>query len=174
MNGLSALLLASLLAQSPGPDPAGTPEPSPAAAPSTDGPVAVTTRLSPDPSLVGDLLELHVIAAFPRGYSVNLPIGLDLGQVELVESRELEPESSGEGMRREFVLVLQHFDVGEAKIRSFPLTYVDPEGEVQTVQVPAVSFTVTEQLINESDPQRVGSQSARARPISSGLSSWMK
>ncbi len=156
MTSLGALLLASLLAQSPSPGPGPGPAPTSSAAPSTDGPVAVTTRLTPDPSLVGDLLELHVIAAFPRGYSVNLPIGLDLGAIELVESRELEPESSGEGMRREFVLVLQHFAVGEARVPSFPLTYVDPQGEVQTVPVPAVSFTVTEQLINESDPQRVG------------------
>jgi len=56
-------------APDPGPDPGGqaapspapAPAPSPAPAATRDAPITVTTRLTPDPSHVGDLLELEVI-----------------------------------------------------------------------------------------------------------------
>ncbi len=139
---IRALALAMVLAQ--GPAPVSDP----------DAPIAVTTRLSPDPSHVGDLLRLEVIAAYPQGFSVNLPIGLDLAPLEVVDVQEGEAQSSGTGLRKTFTVTLQHFGVGEAQIPSFPLTYVDLEGQVETMGVPGRKFTVESLLANEPDPQR--------------------
>ncbi len=122
--------------------------------PLTEGPVAVTARISPDPSQVGDLIKLELTAAYPAGYTVNLPLGLKLDPLHLVSVDEAEPESTGQGFRKIFTLTLQHFAVGEAKVPAFPLTYLGPDGAVQTVQVPATGFTVSSLLANEPDPKR--------------------
>lgn len=164
-----AAILAMLLAQGPGTPPADPPPTEPANAPTApappatpvgaevsdpDAPVAVTTRLSPDPSHIGDLLRLEVIAAYPQGFSVNLPIGLDLAPLEVVGVEEGEPESSGVGLRKTFTVTLQYFDVGEAQVPAFPLTYVDLEGSVETLTVPGRKFTVESLLANEVDVVR--------------------
>src|SRR5690606_17727701 len=120
----------------------------------SDGPVAVTTRLTPDPSNVGDLLVLEVVAAYPRDVRVNLPTRLSLDPLHHVRTEDDEPEPTGDGLRKTFRIVLQHFEVGQATIPSFPLTYVDAEGAVHTVQIPARTFTVESLLANEDDPQR--------------------
>jgi hypothetical protein len=117
-------------------------------------PIAITTRLGPDPSHVGDLLTLEVVAAYPPGFSVNLPIGLSLGEIEVVSAEPSEPESSGTGLRKTFVLTLQQFATGEQEVPSFPLTWVTPDGDVQTLSVPSVRFTVDSLLANEVDPKR--------------------
>jgi hypothetical protein len=122
----------------------------------SDGPVAVTTRLSPDPSNVGDLLVLEVVAAYPRDVRVNLPTRIDLAPLHHVRTEEGEAEATGDGLRKTFRIELQHFEVGPATIPSFPLTYVDAEGAVHTVQIPARAFTVESLLANETDPQRRG------------------
>ncbi|MBX7080839.1 MAG: hypothetical protein K1X88_16695 [Nannocystaceae bacterium] len=118
-----------------------------------DSPVAVTTRLSPDPSHVGDILTLEITAAFPRGYSVNLPIGVTFAPLHLVDLSEGEPEVTGEGLRKTFTVRLQHFAPGPAQVPSFTLTYVDEAGAVQTAAVPAVPLQVDSLLANEADPQ---------------------
>jgi len=144
---------------------AGTPSPAAAAAAEperssapvvSDGPVAVTTRLSPDPSNVGDLLVFEVMAAHPRDVRVNLPTRLSFEPLHHVRTEEGEPEPTGDGLRKTFRIELQHFEVGEAQIPSFPLTYVDAEGGVHTVQIPARPFTVESLLVNEDDPKRRG------------------
>jgi hypothetical protein len=122
----------------------------------SDGPVAVTTRLAPDPSNVGDLLVLEVVAAHPRDVRVNLPTRIDFAPLHHVRTEEGEPEATGDGLRKTFRIELQCFEVGPATIPSFPLTYVDAEGAVHTVQIPARSFTVESLLANEDDPQRRG------------------
>ncbi|MEM9456686.1 MAG: hypothetical protein AAGF11_21090 [Myxococcota bacterium] len=122
----------------------------------SDGPVAVTTRLSPDPSNVGDLLVFEVVAAYPRDVRVNLPTRLNFEPLHHVRTEEGEPEPTGDGLRKTFRIELQHFEVGTAQIPSFPLTYVDAEGGIHTVQLPARSFTVESLLVNEDDPQRRG------------------
>ncbi|MCB9700581.1 MAG: hypothetical protein H6711_01675 [Myxococcales bacterium] len=118
--------------------------------------MVVTTKISPDPSSVGDLLVMEVIAAYPAGYRVNLPIGVDFAPLHLVSIDEGEPESTGQGFRKVFKVTLQHFDVGEAKVPGFPLTYVGADGQVETVKVAPRSFTVESLLANEADPQRRG------------------
>lgn len=145
----------------PVPAPAPVPADSPAApvpadmsAPAPDGPVAVTAKISPDPSQVGDLIKLELTAAYPAGYTVNLPLGLKLDPLHVVQVDESEPESTGQGFRKIFTLTLQHFAVGDAKVPAFPLTYLGPDGAVQTVSVPATSFTVSSLLANEPDPKR--------------------
>lgn len=130
-------------------DPPATAQPVPAG----ETPVAVTTRLEPDPSNVGDLLTLEVVAAFPRNVSVNLPTGLELPGLHVVSVEASDPESTGTGLRKTFTVVLQHFDVGEGTIPSFPLTWVDAEGGVHTQPVPARTFTVESLLANEADPE---------------------
>ena len=147
------------------PDPQDSPAaqpPGPAdmSAPLTDGPVAVTAKISPDPSQVGDLIKLELTAAYPAGYTVNLPLGLKLDPLHLVQVDEAEPESTGQGFRKIFTLTLQHFAVGEAKVPAFPLTYLGPDGAVQTVQVPPSAFTVASLLANEPDPKRQGEDPA--------------
>ncbi|MBC8067553.1 MAG: hypothetical protein IAG13_04395 [Deltaproteobacteria bacterium] len=114
----------------------------------------MSTRLSPDPSHVGDLLTLEVIAAYPRGYSVNLPIGVKLDPLHVVAVEEGEPEATGEGLRKTFTVQLQHFAPGPASVPGFVLTWVDERGAIQTLAVPAVAFTVDALLANEAEPQR--------------------
>lgn len=127
-----------------------------ATAPTAIAPVGVTTRIDPEPSNIGDVLEYQVVAAFPRGYSVNLPSVLSLEPLHLLETAESEPEPTGEGLRKTFTLRLQHFGVGEAQVPGFPLTYVTPEGQVETVEVPPKAFTVESLLANEAEPTRRG------------------
>lgn len=124
------------------------------AAEPADAPIAVTTRLSPDPSHVGDMLTLEITAAFARGYSVNLPIGVKFEPLHLVDVTEGEPEITGEGLRKTFSVRLQHFAPGPAQTPSIALTYVDPQGAIQTVSVPPVAFTVEALLANEAEPTR--------------------
>jgi hypothetical protein len=140
---IGAMLLAVVLAAEPEP-----------AAPVADAPVAVTTRLSPDPSHVGDMLTLEVNAAFPRGYTVNLPIGVKLEPLHLVDVVESEPQATGEGLAKTFTIRLQHFAPGAATVPGFQLTYVDPQGAIQTIAVPPVPFTVDALLANEAEPER--------------------
>ena len=118
--------------------------------------VVVTTRLAPDPSHIGDLLTLEVVAAYPKGYTVSLPAGLDLAPLHVVDVAEGPVEPTGEGLRKVFSIRLQAFDVGELETPSFPLTYVDAEGNVQTVTVPPRAFTVERLTANELDPKRKG------------------
>lgn len=132
------------------------------AAPANDGaepsesPVATTSRITPDPSNIGDLLQYEVVAAYPRGVTVNLPSGLSFEPLHLVSVEESEPEVTGDGLRKTFTLQLQYFDVGEAQVPGFDLTYVDADGQVQTVGVPPKPFAVEALLANEADPQRKG------------------
>ncbi len=133
------------------------PAPAPTATPVvSDGPVAVTTRLSPDPSNVGDLLVLEVVAAYPRDVRVNLPTRLGLLPLHHVSTEEGEAEPTGEGLRKTFRILLQCFEVGPATIPSFPLTWIDAEGAVHSMVIPARPFTVESLLANETDPRRRG------------------
>lgn len=143
------------------PSVAGPSGPSAPSAPSVPsgtqaGPVVVTTRLTPESPSVGDLLQYEVTAAFPKGVTVNLPAVLKFDPLHLVGVNDPDPESTGEKLRKVFVIELQHFAVGEAKVPGFPLTYVDAQGQVQTVPVPAYPFAVEALLANEANPERRG------------------
>lgn len=139
-----------------------TPTPTPTAAggvdtPSASGPpVTVTTRILPDPSHVGDLLELQVIVAHPVGYSVNLPTGVRFAPLHLVGVEEGKVESTGQALRKTFTIRLQAFALDAVRVPSFALTYVDDGGGVHTVEVPSKTITVERLLANESEPQRRG------------------
>lgn len=148
------LVLALVLAPAPAPAQA---EPAPAAEPASadpDAPVAVQTHIAPEPSSIGDLLELEIVAVFPRGHSVNLPVGVTFAPLHLVDVHEGEPEVTGDALRKTFRVRLQHFDTGVAEVPAFALTTVDSQGAVATVPVPATPFTVDALLANEADPQR--------------------
>lgn len=136
----------------PAPEPPA-PAPAPAPANEPDSPIIVTTRLTPDPSHVGDLLTLEVTVAFPKDHSVNLPSGLDFSPLELVGVEEGEVESSGSDLRQHFTITLQHFRVGEASVPSFPITWIDPAKQVHTHHVAPHAFVVESLLANESEPQ---------------------
>jgi hypothetical protein len=151
--GLSLLWLAPMRAQAEPPTPAPPAVAAPVSPPA-EGPVSVSTRLTPDPSHVGDLLTLEIIAAYPRGYSVNLPIGVKLDPLHVVTALEGEPEATGEGLRKTFTVQLQQFAPGPASVPGFVLTYVDESGAIQTLAVPSVAFTVDALLANEAEPQR--------------------
>lgn len=131
-------------------------EPPAVSEPAADSPVAVAAHVTPDPSQVGDLIKLEVTAAYPGGYTVNLPLGLNFDPLHLVSVDESEAESTGQGMRKIFTITLQHFAVGDAKVPAFPITYLAPDGTVSTVEVPATSFNVSSLLANEPDPKRQG------------------
>ncbi|WP_434418417.1 hypothetical protein [Nannocystis pusilla] len=137
--------------------PAGEPDAEDmSSAPATDSPVAISARVTPDPSQIGDLLRLEVTVAYPTGFAVNVPLGLKLDPLHLVSVEESEPESTGQGLRKVFTFTIQHFGVGEAKTPAFPITYVAPDGAVQTAQVPSHNFSVTALLANEAEPKRQG------------------
>jgi len=147
--------LALTFAQDPSaapPDPSAAP-PDPSAATPTDGDFAVSTRLTPDPSVIGDLLTYDVTVGYPAGHAINVPRGVDLSPLETVSVRELDPESTGEGLRKVIRFELQYFDVGEGRVPSFDLTRVGPGGEVETLRVPAHDFEVDALLANEADPE---------------------
>jgi hypothetical protein len=114
----------------------------------------VSTSLTPEPSLVGDLLELVIEVRYPVGYSVTLPANFELPGFDVVRVDEGQPLVDGDSARRELRLVLQHFEVGERRVPGFALTSVDAEGAVSTVSVPATPFRVTEQTLGELDPTR--------------------
>lgn len=121
-----------------------------------DAVVSVTTRVTPEPSSVGDLLEYEVTAAYPQGVTVNLPSVLRFDPFHFVSVDEAEPESTGSGLRKRFTIKLQQFAVGAAEIPAFALTYVDASGQIQTVDVPPHAIQVDALLANEVDPVRRG------------------
>jgi hypothetical protein len=143
-------------AQAPEPAAAAPAGPAAAPAPAEVAPITVTTRLTPDPARIGDLLTLEVIVAYPRDHAINLPNGLDFAPLELVEIEPGPVESSGKDLRQRFTITLQHFDVGETAVPSFPVTWVDPRDQVHTYAVAAHPFVVESLLANESDPQPRG------------------
>ena len=116
-------------------------------------PLTVTTRLSPEPSHIGDLLTLEVIVAYPSDHAVNLPTGLDFSPLRYVDLEEGEVESTGQDLRKRYTIHLQYFNVGEAEVPSFPITWIDPNDEVHTHTVAPHAFVVESLLANESDPQ---------------------
>ena len=122
----------------------------------SDGPVAVRASVTPDPSNIGDLLTLEIVAAFPRGYAVNLPTTIELDPLHLVDIEETEPESTGQGLRKTFRIRMQVFSVGEQRSPSFPVTYVDDGGAVHTIALPSVPFVVESLLANVDDAARKG------------------
>ncbi len=139
--------------EEPQPQRQASAKPAEASAADATAPITVVTRLSPDPSNIGDLLALEVVVAYPDGYTVNLPTGLEFSPLERVDVKEGEPESTGTGWRRLFTVSLQYFSTGDATIASFPITYVDSTGGVHTVDVPPRKFSVASLLANEADPQ---------------------
>lgn len=151
MSWGGVLVLVGLLAQDPGTEPAAGASSAGRETASED--FAVSTRLSPDPSSIGDRLRYEVTVGYPAGHTINVPRGVELAPLETVSVEELEPESSGEGLRKVIRFELQYFDVGEAQVPAFELTRVGPEGEVETLRVPAHAFTVDAVLANEADPQ---------------------
>jgi hypothetical protein len=108
--------------------------------------------LTPDPSHIGDLLELEVIVAYPRDHAINLPNGLEFAPLELVSITESEVEVTGSALRQRFTITLQHFNVGPAEVPSFPITWIDPSDAVHTYSVAAHPFVVESLLVNEADP----------------------
>ena len=164
------MLGASLaFAQTP-PDPAsGSPAPSLAPGPAVDptlapsaSDVAVSARVSPDPSRIGDVLSYEVTAVYPAGLTINLPIGVELAGVEIVGVEESPAVPTGDGFRKVFTFALQRFEIGDASVPLFELTAVTPDGEVSTIQVPASKFVVDSLTINEPSPERRGEE----RPLS--------
>jgi hypothetical protein len=151
VNGRSRFALAAFLAVffAAAPLFAAPPEPAPS-------PLTITTKLAPEPSHVGDLLELEVTVALPAGYTANLPSKLDLAPLEVVSVEESPIESTGQGSRKVFRIAVQQFGLGEITVPDFALTWVDPAGNVETATVPGRTFVVEALTANEPDPQRKG------------------
>lgn len=130
-------------------------EPQPEASESALGEsIAVTTKLSPDPSHLGDVLTYEVVVAYPRGVSVNLPAGLTFAPLHLVDVLEGEPEATGSDLRKTFTIHLQNFALEDAKIPGFSLTYVTPSGAIEVIEVAAKSIPVERLTANEAEPVR--------------------
>jgi hypothetical protein len=156
---IRALLLSLLWLGPPSPpipsEPPSEPPPTTAPAPASNegAPISVSTQLSPDPSHIGDLLTLEVIVAYPSDHAINLPNGLDFAPLELVSVVPGPVESTGNGLRQTFIITLQYFEVGEATVPSFPVTWIDPNDQVHTYTVEPHAFVVESLLANEADPQ---------------------
>lgn len=119
-------------------------------------PLTVTTRITPEQPRVGDLITYQINVAYPQGYSVNLPRQLDLHPLELVETQEGPEASSGQGLVRQFTLVLQAFSLNKAKVPAVELTYVDAQAQVHTRRVPSQTIEMRAITANEAEPTRHG------------------
>lgn len=119
-------------------------------------PITITTRVTPDQPRVGDLITYQINVAYPQGYAVNLPRLLDLKPLTVVETQEGQEASSGQGLVRQFSLVLQAFSLKNAKIPSFELTYVDTQAQVHTKRVPSQKLDMHAMTANEAEPERRG------------------
>lgn len=119
-------------------------------------PITITTRVEPKQPRVGDLITYQINVAYPQGVSVNLPRLLELKPLNLVSRKEHPEASSGQGLRRQFELVLQAFALENAKIPSFELTYVDASAQVRTKRVPSIALDMRAITANEAEPERRG------------------
>lgn len=128
----------------------------PAARADAQDPITVTTRITPEQPRVGDLITYQINVAYPQGYAVNLPRQLDLQPLELVETKEGPEASSGQGLVRQFTLVLQAFSLDQARVPAVELTYVDAQAQVHTKRVPAQTIEMRSLTANEAEPTRHG------------------
>lgn len=155
--GLQLLVVApAVLAQTPAPTAQAEPDKAAKASPKAQEPITVTTRITPEQPRVGDLITYQINVAYPQGYAVNLPRQLDLSPLALVETKEGPEASSGQGLVRQFTLILQAFSLGEAKVPAVELTYVDSQAQVHTKRVPAQSIEMRSITANEAEPSRHG------------------
>jgi len=94
---------------------------------------------------VGDRLTLTVSAVAKAGIAVTLPSKLDLGKLEVLDRNDGERNGRdlGDGRRsHRFVLGVAAYETGEIEIPPLPVTYINPKGEVRTVETDALTLNV--------------------------------
>jgi hypothetical protein len=132
---LTLLLLAADLGQAPAPPPAAADPQAP----------TVGASLDRTEAHVGDRLTLTVTAVTRVGFAVTLPGELDLGKLELLDRADGDKlgRDLGDGRRsHRFVLGVAAYEVGELEVPSLELSYINPRGEVRTVQTDPIRVQI--------------------------------
>ncbi len=93
----------------------------------------------------GDRVAQTISAVARDGFAVTLPGKLDLGKLEVLDRDDGDKRGRdlGDGRRsHRFIIGVAAYEVGELEVPSIPLSYLNPRGEVRTVQTAPVTLTV--------------------------------
>jgi oxygen tolerance protein BatD len=112
-----------------------------------DDPDAPTVGVSVDKTEahVGDRLTLTVSAVAKAGIAVMLPAKLDLGKLEILDRNDGDKTGRdlGDGRRsHRFVLGVAAYETGEIEVPAIEVTYLDPAGQVRSVETDALTVNV--------------------------------
>jgi hypothetical protein len=94
---------------------------------------------------VGDRVTLTISAVAKAGFAVTLPGKLELGKLELLDRDDGDKQGRdlGDGRRaHRFVLGVSAYEVGELEVPALTISYINPRGEVRTVQTAPISLEV--------------------------------
>ncbi len=127
-------------------------------APPLDGAV-LDAALPPDPdaptvgvsidrseAAIGDRLNLTISATSLEGVVVTLPNAIELGKFEVLSRDEGDKTGIdvGNGRRaRRFVLGIASYEIGTHAIPEIRLSYINPKGEVRSVDTEPLIVTIT-------------------------------
>jgi hypothetical protein len=115
-----------------------------AATPDPDAPT-VGASLDKTEAFVGDRLTLTVSAVAKAGVAVTLPPKLALGKLEVLDRADSDRQGRdlGDGRRaHRFILGVAAYEVGELELPALPLSYINPRGEVRSVETAPVSLRI--------------------------------
>jgi hypothetical protein len=106
---------------------------------------------------VGDRVTLTLSAVAKAGFAVTLPPKLELGKLELLDRDDGDKQGRdlGDGRRaHRFVLGVAAYEVGELEVPALAISYINPRGEVRTVQTAPVTLEVKGLLApDEANPE---------------------
>ncbi|MDB4970021.1 MAG: hypothetical protein JWN44_5710 [Myxococcales bacterium] len=94
---------------------------------------------------VGDRLTLTVSAVAKAGIAVTLPAKLELGKLEILDRNDGDRNGRdlGDGRRsHRFVIGVAAYETGELEIPTIEVSYINPKGDVRTVETDALSVTI--------------------------------
>ncbi len=120
-------------------------------APDPDAPT-VGASLDHAEGHVGDRLTLTVSAVAKAGVAVTLPNKLELGKLEVLDRNDTDKNGRdlGDGRRsHRFVIGASAYEVGELEVPPIEVTYINPKGEVRTVQTAPVPFRIRSLVADE-------------------------
>ncbi len=140
-------------------------------APPVDGAV-LDGALPPDPdaptvgvsidrteAAIGDRLSLTISATSLEGVIVTLPNAIELGKFEVLSRDEGDKAGIdvGNGRRaRRFVLSIASYEIGTHAIPEIRLSYINPKGEVRSVDTEPLIVTITGLIGGSEKPELQG------------------
>jgi hypothetical protein len=144
----AALMLLVAIAAPAGGDRAGASDPDP------DAPT-VGASLDKSEAHVGDRLTLTISAVAKAGIAVSLPSKLELGKLEVLDRADGDRAGRdlGDGRRsHRFVLGVAAYELGELEIPRITISYLNPRGEVRTVETEPLALRVRG-LVADDEPK---------------------